>query len=68
VVFRSVHTQGPLLSGEFLGLPKELQYPLGGRYTLVRIYLYDIPNNDKGAGLLIADCEGDRAVSPEALE
>jgi len=54
--------QGKVVSGEFLGLPKELQYPLGGRYTLVRIYLYNVPNNNKGAGLLLAECEGDKGI------
>jgi hypothetical protein len=60
--------EGKEVSGEFLGLPMELRFPLYGRYKIVRCSLYDLraPLDEEPSqiGLVLAECE---AVEPLAL-
>ena len=59
--------EGLSVSRDFLGLPLELSFPMHGRYKIVKTYLSDIPNSDRGAGLILADCEGDEPFAQDVL-
>ncbi len=59
--------EGLSVSRDFLGLPLELSFPMYGRYKIVKTYLSDIPNSDRGAGLILADCEGDEPFAQDVL-
>src|SRR5258708_2788952 len=60
--------RGQIVSRDWLGLQMGQSLPMYGQYKLVKIFLYDLPNESK-AGLVLADCEAhdDNGFSEQVL-